>query len=515
MKRIVVFLLCGVLMLSSLGVFANNIDIVEAESIAPRISLAKLETKDKPYFETDEGYFIDYIIGYLNSLKPTKDDANLSQFKCGAKVLTVDGVEFVFYENGYMIVSDRQFKLNDEDYEQFLRLEQILIGNEELPEEIIEDSKIYVNDELLPYPVYYNRYTENQYKTAKDFVPLVETLKAMGVKMEFEGSDVVIVKSGRSSRLTIRENYIHQKYFYGDVYSGEPYDTSSNSNNIFPCRNINGVIYCPISKVVELSGNGQYYREGNNVYLDGYEYYNSNHVLGGNIGRKINDIAYINEIPIDSPVYINTDFYIDHDIIYNYVELRPAFESMGADVSYEAPNIINIHHKDFEYTFEADIVVWDGKQAEYTPHYSDGCIIVEGKTYIPFIMIRVACDGTVKPEEGMVIYTEDYIVQKIPKTLGEAYKYLNENLKSEDIEFIKNATDEEMLSMHFGLGLWIRNNWIYPSTEAIAKVFLDKSINMPDTMSGYILDGYKMYLNGEPCEIDDIIKKNEEYTREE
>ena len=96
--------------------------------------------------------------------------------------------------------------------------------------------------------------------------------------------------------------------------------------------------------------------------------------------------------------------------------------------------------------------------------------------------------------------------EDIPSDLNEAYKLLDGSLSDEDIAYIRDCTDEDLAMMHFGLGLWIRNNWIYQSNNKIVKEFAKRGINHPDDISGLIIKGYRLHLNELPCEIDEIIK---------
>ncbi len=52
---------------------------------------------------------------------------------------------------------------------------------------------------------------------------------------------------------------------------------------------------------------------------------------------------------------------------------------------------------------------------------------------------------------------------KYPKTLEEAFEIIDSLLTDEDKrDALKTQDDEEFASkQHFGLGLWVRNNWIY------------------------------------------------------
>lgn len=85
----------------------------------------------------------------------------------------------------------------------------------------------------------------------------------------------------------------------------------------------------------------------------------------------------------------------------------------------------------------------------------------------------------------------------IPKTNRECYALLDEMLSEEDKQAI---IEKDVFELHFTLGLWIRNNWIYPQgqeeTEELLKTF---SKNIPlfwnaDDCSSTILEAYKKHL---------------------
>ena len=51
---------------------------------------------------------------------------------------------------------------------------------------------------------------------------------------------------------------------------------------------------------------------------------------------------------------------------------------------------------------------------------------------------------------------------KIPVTTRQAFKILDEQMTEEDIRAALSQTkDDFAIDQHFGLGMWIRNNWIY------------------------------------------------------
>jgi len=114
----------------------------------------------------------------------------------------------------------------------------------------------------------------------------------------------------------------------------------------------------------------------------------------------------------------------------------------------------------------------------------------------------------------------------VPSTLRESFIALDEALYYDEINLIRNAgngdifrrsglpesrwyeliaggfdpVDLDLGMTHMGLGMWIRNNWIWnsPSLANISQRFILAGITHPDEMSGIILRGYHAYLNGLP-----------------
>ena len=71
----------------------------------------------------------------------------------------------------------------------------------------------------------------------------------------------------------------------------------------------------------------------------------------------------------------------------------------------------------------------------------------------------------------------------IPKTKKECFALLNEMLSEEDKQAIIESKDVD--EFHFSIGLWIRNNWLYPQSEEETDKLLQSSI---------ILKAYRKYL---------------------
>ena len=79
---------------------------------------------------------------------------------------------------------------------------------------------------------------------------------------------------------------------------------------------------------------------------------------------------------------------------------------------------------------------------------------------------------------------------------------MHKSVSQEDKQAI--AQMEDTIDLNFGLGLWIRKNWIYPQSsedvEALLKQFDDEADGdmplfvHPDDYSSMILDAYQEYL---------------------
>ena len=92
--------------------------------------------------------------------------------------------------------------------------------------------------------------------------------------------------------------------------------------------------------------------------------------------------------------------------------------------------------------------------------------------------------------------------EQVPKTKEECFAILDEMLTDEDKQAIVEM--EDTIDIHFGLGMWIRNNWIYPQeqedVEKLLRQFDDEADDdmplfiHPDDYSSMILDAYQEYL---------------------
>lgn len=83
---------------------------------------------------------------------------------------------------------------------------------------------------------------------------------------------------------------------------------------------------------------------------------------------------------------------------------------------------------------------------------------------------------------------------RIPKTYKEACEILDSMLSEEDkAEILSKTKNGFTCDEHFGLGLWIRNNWIYGQPRGIW-------FPNPDIASSDILECYYDHLHGNDYE---------------
>ena len=89
----------------------------------------------------------------------------------------------------------------------------------------------------------------------------------------------------------------------------------------------------------------------------------------------------------------------------------------------------------------------------------------------------------------------------IPKTTREAFKILDAMLSEEEkADIMAQDKCDFTIDAHFGLGMWIRDNWIYPDEEGLG-LFAPKGdiedffmMDDPDTQSEEFLGKYYDHL---------------------
>ncbi len=99
-----------------------------------------------------------------------------------------------------------------------------------------------------------------------------------------------------------------------------------------------------------------------------------------------------------------------------------------------------------------------------------------------------------------------------PVNLKEAVNQLkviqHDTVKQKIIEMSEN---DFIANAHFGLGMWIRNNWGLWKGNELAKYFNSIGIYHPDDMSGIILTSYYRELHGQDWNVDKQVIYYQEY----
>ena len=103
---------------------------------------------------------------------------------------------------------------------------------------------------------------------------------------------------------------------------------------------------------------------------------------------------------------------------------------------------------------------------------------------------------------------------KVPKNLEECYIALDE-MKPMDLDNWLKKDDESALGgAHFGLGMWLRNNWDLWAVrntpfweDTLPGYFNSIGIKHPDDMSSIILTSYHRHKNGKDIKLEEQVKK--------
>ena len=85
----------------------------------------------------------------------------------------------------------------------------------------------------------------------------------------------------------------------------------------------------------------------------------------------------------------------------------------------------------------------------------------------------------------------------IPRNLEESFHVLDTLLPAKTVRVMRSLPDREAMSeFHFGLGMWLRNNWGFWGGSRFQQYFIQRGVEHPDNMSGILLEYYYDYLHG-------------------
>lgn len=221
-------------------------------------------------------------------------------------------------------------------------------------------------------------------------------------------------------------------------------------------------------------------------------------ILGNKFNRKsIEDNEYILAYPEKL-----ISFAFDNDSIVYEIILEPnlnfeTVEGLKIKKGLKISEIENVYGEDWWTTDESDDVGYDIGIRFETKNNTVQKVIIEESDL----------------EKGNDYSFYEYLEGKyIPKNLNECYNGLNTMLGKKLIEEIKTKTEKEFTTdSHFGMGLWMRNNWGLWKGSRLSKFFKTNGIFHPDDMSGIILTSYHRKLNGIDIQLDKQIKYYQEY----
>jgi len=95
--------------------------------------------------------------------------------------------------------------------------------------------------------------------------------------------------------------------------------------------------------------------------------------------------------------------------------------------------------------------------------------------------------------------------EHIPKYVNECITTLDTLLADSTKQSIRAMSESEFgARAHFGLGLWIRNNWGLWRGSKLSYYFNQHGVYHPDYMSAIILAAYHRSLLREPIRLDDL-----------
>ena len=114
---------------------------------------------------------------------------------------------------------------------------------------------------------------------------------------------------------------------------------------------------------------------------------------------------------------------------------------------------------------------------------------------------------------GQSVSREDVIHS--PANLEEAVFHLMKIMPDSSQQNILLMSEDDFIAgSHFRLGMWIRNNWRLWRGGQLANDFKSRGIFHPDDMSGIILTSFFRELHGLDWELDEQIKRIQNYWKE-
>lgn len=109
-------------------------------------------------------------------------------------------------------------------------------------------------------------------------------------------------------------------------------------------------------------------------------------------------------------------------------------------------------------------------------------------------MTETELDPTLDPHSPTGVY--------IPSDLQDCFRELNRALPVGMIDDIRTGGEGGLSLPHFGLGMWMRNNWgLWNMESRLIKYCASIGFGDADDASSMIIESYWRHLNGRPIDI--------------
>lgn len=101
----------------------------------------------------------------------------------------------------------------------------------------------------------------------------------------------------------------------------------------------------------------------------------------------------------------------------------------------------------------------------------------------------------------------------LPRNLEEAVLYFQQQWTKTQLDKFKNSPEDKVVSeLHFGTGMWIRNNWVHGDKDtALTTYFNSLGISHPDDISVIILTSLHRTLNQRDIQLNKQVEKYKAY----
>jgi len=125
------------------------------------------------------------------------------------------------------------------------------------------------------------------------------------------------------------------------------------------------------------------------------------------------------------------------------------------------------------------------------------------------ILLCISCKAK-QDEKNTHIQTADSTkINQLPKNLEEAITYFkirwNDSIKN---EFKNKPEDDAVCECHFGVGMWIRNEWLRGDRNpAFYQYFKDLGVHDLDEISSIVLVALHRRLNGKDIGLDSMVNR--------